>query len=305
MPAQGRAPPVDASAPPALSAATNASRRARRVCPFGSLELVRFGTDATNGHSWVGANAEAVLAQTQAPAKTHPHTQAHVPAHPRRGFRPSAAPRLWPVTNEFHKPTMFSGAKFDSMIGGDDPANISRVAHETAQAILARVRDAPDAAVVERLVAFTDEHGIDAIAELWSSASPRSLPGALWRIYLLRALIRQDPDGSSYLYTRGAELTPTIDPVVAGATTPTGPAEIIRLADEILRGLFAGDFAVALERASAFCRVTATGATHVADDAELTNPDRASALTRQALRLSATAVELTACARSWRSGSLD
>ena len=209
------------------------------------------------------------------------------------------------MTNEFHKPTMFSGAKFDSMIGGDDPANISRVAHETAQAILARVRDAPDAAVVERLVAFTDEHGIDAIAELWSSASPRSLPGALWRIYLLRALIRQDPDGSSYLYTRGVELTPTIDPVVAGATAPTGPTEIIRLADEILRGLFAGDFAVALERASAFCRVTATGATHVADDAELTNPDRASALTRQALRLSATAVELTACARSWRSGSLD
>ena len=209
------------------------------------------------------------------------------------------------MTNEFHKPTLFSGAKFDSMIGGDDPATISRIAHETAGALLARVRDAPDAAIVDRLVAFTDEHGIDAIAELWSRASPRSLPGALWRIYLLRALIHQDPDGSSYLYTRGAEITATIDHVVAGAPIPTGPAEITRLADEILRGLFAGDFAVALERASAFCRVTATGSTHVADDAELTDPDRASDLTRKALRLSATALELTACARAWRSGSLE
>ena len=209
------------------------------------------------------------------------------------------------MSDEFHKPTQFSGSKFESMEGGEDPAQISRVAHETAQALLARVRNSEDPDVVERLVAFTDENGIDAIAELWSRSSPRSLPGALWRIYLMRTLIRQDPEGTSYLYQRGTEIAATIDPVVAGATSPTGPADITRLADEILRGLFAGDFAIALERAAAFCRVTSTGAAGIADDAEATNPERATELTRKALRLSRTAVELTECARSWRSGTLD
>ena len=209
------------------------------------------------------------------------------------------------MTEEFHKPTQFSGSKFESMVGGDDPAQISRVAHETAGALLARVRTSADPDVVERLVAFTDDNGIDAIAELWSRASPRSLPGALWRIYLMRALIRQDPHGTSFLYQRGTEIAATIDPVVAGATSPTGPAEITALADEILRGLFQGDFAIALERAAAFCRVTSTGATSVADDAELTNPARATDLTTKALRLSRTAAEFATCARSWRNGTLE
>jgi len=209
------------------------------------------------------------------------------------------------MTDEFHKPTQFSGAKFESMMGGEDPAHISRVAHETAHALLSRVRDDPESGVVDRLVAFTDEHGIDAIAELWSRASPRSLPGALWRIYLMRALIRQDPEGTSYFYQRGVDLAATIDPVVAGATSPTGPAEITALADEILRGIFVGDFAIALDRAAAFCRLTSAGAASVADDADLTDPQRASDLTTKALRLSRTGLEFTSCARSWRTGSLD
>lgn len=209
------------------------------------------------------------------------------------------------MTDEFHKPTQFSGAKFESMLGGEDPATISRVAHETALALLARVRDSADDGVVERLVAFTDDHGIDAVAELWARASPRSLPGALWRIYLIRALIRQDPVGTSFLYQRGTELLSTIDPVVAGATAPTGPDEIIALADEILRGLFQGDFGIALDRAAAFCRISAVGAADVADAAELTDPARGTTLTTRALRLSTTAAELVDCARLWRKGSLE
>ncbi|HEY0259986.1 MAG TPA: DNA-directed RNA polymerase subunit beta [Lacisediminihabitans sp.] len=209
------------------------------------------------------------------------------------------------MTDEFHKPTKFSGAKFESLQGGEDPAQISRVAHETAHALVSRVRESEDAEVVERVVAFTDEHGIDAVAELWSRSSPRSLPGALWRIYLMRAFVRQDAEGTSFLYQRGSEVATTIDPVVAGATAPTGPAEIMILADQILRGLFQGDFAIALDRAAAFCRVTSIGCTSVADDVELTSPDRASELTTRALRLSLTATEFGSCARLWRSGALD
>ncbi|ERK72066.1 hypothetical protein N136_01584, partial [Leifsonia aquatica ATCC 14665] len=163
------------------------------------------------------------------------------------------------MAERHHKPVTFPGGMFEAFLGGEDPAQISRVAHETARALLARVRENPDPDVVDRLVAYTDANGIDALAELWSRSNAKSLPGALWRIYLLRLLIRQDAEGTALLYQRGTEVLTSIDPVVAGAPTPAGPAEITELADRILRGLFEGDFAGALDRASAFCRVTAAG----------------------------------------------
>ena len=209
------------------------------------------------------------------------------------------------MADDFHKPTQYSGDKFDTFIGGEDPAQIMRVAHDTAHALVDRARENSDPAVLQRLVSYTDEHGIDALAELWARSSPRSLPGALWRIYLMRLLIRQDPTGMSFLFQRGSEVLDTIDAVVAGAPLPTGPEEIIVLADQILRGLFTGDFAIALDRAAAFCRVSAAGGTSVADDAELINPSRSTDLTAQAARLAQTAAEFTACARLYRAGQLE
>ncbi|MET1051266.1 MAG: DNA-directed RNA polymerase subunit beta [Mycetocola sp.] len=209
------------------------------------------------------------------------------------------------MADDFHKPTKFPGKIIESFVGGIDPAESSRIAHETAMALLARVRQDPDPDVVDRLIAYTDEHGIDTIAELWSHATPRSLPGALWRIYLLRLMIREDPHESSFLFQRGTEVIGTIDPIVAGASMPTGPDEIIVLADQILRGLFEGDFAVALERAAAFCRVSAAGSASVADDADAVAPARSAELTTRALRLSTLASELGSCAKLWRHESLD
>ncbi|GAA1837966.1 DNA-directed RNA polymerase subunit beta [Agromyces salentinus] len=210
--------------------------------------------------------------------------------------------------DSFHRPTRFAPHKFDSIVGGQDPAQLSRMAHDTASALLARVREDPDPEVVARLVSYTDEHGIDAIAELWSHASAKSLPGALWRVYLLRTLIRQDPQGVSLGYQRGAAVSHTIDQVVAGAPAPAGPDEVRELADRILQGLFTGDFAVALDRAAAFCRVVAAGFVSFADDADAADsvhPERPGDLTRRALRLTQLADELIACARLWRRDSLD
>jgi len=209
------------------------------------------------------------------------------------------------VTDEFHKPTQYSGDKFDTFVGGEDPAVILRAARDTANALVHRDRGEDDDAVVDRLVAYTDQHGVDALAELWARSSPRSLPGALWRIYLMRLLIRQAPEDTSYLFQRGTEVLGTIDTAVAGAPMPTGPEEITALADQILRGLFRGDFATALDRAAAFCRVTSAGATSVADDLDNITPERATELTTRALRLSTTAEELTSAARLYRAGTLE
>ena len=221
-------------------------------------------------------------------------------------YRPyGSSVALTAMADDFHKPTQYSGDKFDEYEGGEDPAQILRVAHDTAHALVDRARETDDPAVIERLVAYTDAHGIDALAELWARSSPRSLPGALWRIYLIRVLIRQDPAGTSLLFQRGLDVLTTIDALVAGAPMPTGPDEITELADQILRGLFRGDFAIALERGASFCRILAAGCTNLADDEEPINPDRATDLTTRADRLALTADEFTSCARLYRSGNLE
>lgn len=207
-------------------------------------------------------------------------------------------------SREFHKPVRRPAELFDRRFAAEDPAEVSRVAHSTAQALLARARTDPDGQIVDRLVAFTAEHGIDDIAELWSRSPARSLPGALWRLYLIQLMIHDDPHTAALLYERGRVEIASVDPVVAGAPTPAGPDELVEVIDSILRGLFQGDFAVALDRAGAFCRVQASGASHLADDYEATEPDRASALTTRALRLADYATDLAACAALWRRESL-
>ena len=227
---------------------------------------------------------------------------ARFPAAARAG--PGNLDRMSDESREFHKPVRRPAELFDRLFAAEDPAEVSRIAHSTAHALLARVRADPDGGVVDRLVAFTDEHGIDDIAELWSRSPAKSLPGALWRLYLLQLAIHDDPRTAALLFERGRTELSSADEVVAGAPTPAGPEELVAVIDMIMRGLFEGDFAVALDRAAAFCRVQASGATHLADDYEATEPERASAFTTRALRLADYAVDLGACAALWRRDAL-
>lgn len=204
----------------------------------------------------------------------------------------------------FHKPVRRPSDAFDRIFSAEDPAEVSRVAHSTAAVLLSRVREEPDASVVDRLVQFTDRHGIHDIAELWSRSPARTLPGTLWRLYLLQLMIHDDPRTAALLYERGRVELATADVVVAGAPVPASPEELVALSDAILRGVFEGDFGVALERAAAFGRVEADGATRCADDYERTEPERASELTARALRLSAFAADLSAAAALWRRDAL-
>lgn len=206
---------------------------------------------------------------------------------------------------QHRRPALFAGHEFNSFAAAQDPASVMRAAHASARALVARARSSDDPEVLERLVSYTDRHGIDALAELWARSAPSTLPGALWRIYLVRVMIRQDPAGVSLLFQRGTEVLSTIDALVAGAPTSAGPVEITELADRILRGVFDGDLPLALDRAAAFCRVAAAGAGSVADDQEGPSPSRATALTTRALRLTTIADELTASARLARVDALD
>ncbi|MGO3250343.1 MAG: DNA-directed RNA polymerase subunit beta [Microbacterium gubbeenense] len=208
------------------------------------------------------------------------------------------------MTSDFSRPVFRPSATFDRLFASEDPAEVSRAAHATATTLLARAREDEDPETIERLIAFTASHGIDDIAQLWSRSPAKSLPGALWRMYLMQLSIHDDPQTAALLYELGRQNLPTTDAVVAGAPTPAGPAELMVLIDTILRGAFTGDFAVALDRTAAFYRVQASGATHLADDYEQTEPHRSTALTTRALRLASYADDLAIAARLWRRDDL-
>jgi len=190
----------------------------------------------------------------------------------------------------------------DTFLGGPDPAQRIEAAHLTASALVSHGRSEGDPELTARLVALADEHGLDEIAELWAARPALTLPGVLWRVYALRAGIQGDPVGMARAFDDGRRRAP-IHEAVAGVADPPGPVEVQDLADAVLAGAFAGDLALALERAAAFCHVVATGWALAADDLAAHDPG-VQRLTNQAAALARTGTELEAAARRWRAGEL-
>jgi hypothetical protein len=190
----------------------------------------------------------------------------------------------------------------DRLPGDLDPTRRAEVAHATAAALVHRGRATQDAGVHLRLVGLVEAEGLDTIAALWSDSPAASLPGALWRLYLLREWVRRDASVVAERYRLGTARAEVHD-VVAGVASPPGPAEVRALADAVLSGVYTADLAGALERAAAFCRVVATGS---AVDADLVDDaDLADRITRGASGLVRTAEDLERAAGLWRTGGLD
>jgi len=203
------------------------------------------------------------------------------------------------------RPAFFAPVSMDSRGGAEslDPARVTEVAHETAAVIVRTGRAAHDPELTSRLVALVDDLGLSTIAELWADRPARTLPGALWRLYALREWVRRDPMGASADYAAGIRFA-DVPHVVAGVAEPPGPAELQELTDAILTGVFEGDLAIALQRASGFCRVVSAGRAQRANDAEGQDPLWGSAQTRRAASMLTTADDLDTCARLWRKGDL-
>ncbi|HEY6794153.1 MAG TPA: hypothetical protein VI248_05680 [Kineosporiaceae bacterium] len=222
------------------------------------------------------------------------------------------------------RPAFVEPGAADLHVGGADPAELVQAAHATAEALVRHGRSGDDS-VTARLVALTDEYGIDEVAMLWASRPPDSLPGALWRLYALRAGIRRQSELMAWAFEAGRHRAP-VHEAVAGVAEPPGPVEVRDLADAVLAGAFIGDLDVALERAAAFCRVVSTGWAVLADCPDAVRApasgtpvvgagsgedaggaaggDAAAALTHRASDLLRTGTQLEAAARRWRAGTL-
>lgn len=189
---------------------------------------------------------------------------------------------------------------FDQLEGALDPALQLQLAHDTATTLVARVRDDGTTEVLQRILDYSRDNGLGEIAELWAAAPAHSLPGALWRLYVIHASIIADPDIAAHAYQCGVDNLNTIDEVVAGARQPTGPDDIRDLADEILGGAFTGELADALDRAAAYCRIEAHGVTSLIAGTEIGS----SAMLERAATLADFSKDLLACAQLSRNQRL-
>jgi hypothetical protein len=211
-----------------------------------------------------------------------------------------------PEAPRHRRPVLVGDTRFDAIIGDSDPAVRSEAADRCATLLVRGPRDPQESAIVDRVVRLADTEGLDEIAELWAGASPDSLAGCLWRLYLIRSWVYADPGAAAREFDRGRRHVP-VSEVVAGVTDPPRPEDVKRLADAVLRGIRVGDFADTLFRASAFARVTAAGrahSDHVSAPVEDGRPASTYASDLSAARLLTMAEQLEAAARLELAGDL-
>lgn len=192
-------------------------------------------------------------------------------------------------------------ASMDNIQSDLDPATRTELTHLTAEILLHRGRESEDPDTVDRLVSLAEEMGLEVMADMWAHAPSVSLPGALWRLYVLREGVRIDPDGYARDYRDGLRRD-EVSEIVAGVADPPGADEVQTTIDEILAGAFRGDFAVALERAAAYMRILALGRS---ERAEPTGADEADRALQSSAALVDTANTLVRCAAAWRSDTLE
>jgi hypothetical protein len=186
-----------------------------------------------------------------------------------------------------------------SAAGGEPHARME-LAHATAAVVVGagRAPEAGDERSADRIVRLADTVGLETLAELWRDASPGTLPGALWTLYLLRTWCLTNGAEVSRLYRAGRGLAP-VDEVVAGVHDDADPQAVAGLADSVLTGVYGGDLAVALERGAAFFRVVAAGREHLAEEG-----DAGAEELLRAARNRTCAESLSRAAQGWRAGTL-
>lgn len=200
--------------------------------------------------------------------------------------------------SRFRRPAPLYASVAATIPGEPDPASSTDLAHDSAQALLDGVFHSSDPAVVERVVALAAEDGLTDLAALWSSAPATTLPGALWRLYVLHTWAQQGGDDVVLRYRAGSRTVPGLR-YLSGFSEPPDVDQVQRTMDDILRGAFTGDLGLALRRAGAVATIVAHGTAQLADE------DRSDERTRQAERLLSTGEELTAAGRHAEAGRLD
>lgn len=201
--------------------------------------------------------------------------------------------------NRPRRPAILDPKDAELLWGDSDPALASEAAHATADAVLYGPRHASaDGDLAARVGAIIDAEGLDEIAALWSRSPASTLPGTLWRLYLVRAWIIRDPDTITERFRAGSAARAQEG---QDAAVPE-PAELREALTQLFTGTGDRELADLLDQSAAFLRTLAASSESgwQTDDEEATRP-----VTGRTNAITATAEELSASAVRARAGTLD
>ena len=89
------------------------------------------------------------------------------------------------------RPAMLDAEQAENIPGAEDGARSSEVAHLVAQTLLGIEKDTDQN--VQHLRELLESGGVDTVSELWSASPANTLPGTLWRLYLVYQWYLRDP----------------------------------------------------------------------------------------------------------------
>ncbi|MBD3689745.1 hypothetical protein [Nanchangia anserum] len=202
----------------------------------------------------------------------------------------------------FRRPAPLDPADAEAIEAGIDVPGDSEVAHASARLLVGH----DDSHDLDALVGIIRSGGVDTVCELWSSSPATTLPGILWRLYLIHQWGVRDPDQLAKRYREGIA-APVIPGVAEGVQV--GLDETLHAIGALMRGEWAAPDAPPLwsllARSGVLLRILAAGVTF--GDAWITDDTDALAdyVTTRARALTRTAEELHEAARRARAGRLD
>lgn len=218
------------------------------------------------------------------------------------------------MARQFHRPARLDPEAAEQIEGSADTAIASELAHRAAQALIGGFPTDSEEGPITRagVTAAVASQGIDDVAELWADSPAATLPGTLWRLFLVREWIRRDPQLVASRYATTIDLTTDeaatarFEAALSEAAPAPAPAEMRAHLDRLLAGQLEGSvtaLAPLLRMASGFLRALAIGSNPIwiEDDAD----ELADRVTRRDSALLATSQELAEAARRAAAGLLD
>ena len=224
------------------------------------------------------------------------------------------------MTRQFHRPARLDPEVAEAIEGGEDPAVASELAHRTAQALVGGFPEPagapgpePEPITRQGVVAVVAAHGVDAVAELWADSPATTLPGALWRLFLVREWLRRDPALIARRYAvvvdltgAGPEALARLEAALVEARPAPSPEQLRAALDRVLdgeAGSGAPGLAPLLAATADFLRALTAGSDPVWIEED--TDELAHRVTRRPQALPATADELDEAARRAAALALD
>lgn len=205
---------------------------------------------------------------------------------------------------KFRRPAMLDQAEAEQIVGDEDPAAEAEIAHTTAWALMGVPNADFDEEAVKQLRESVRREGVDIVAAAWARSPDFTLPGALWRIYLLWQWHQMNPEVLQARYDEGIEELQREGAQKSEMPPPLG--EVIRGVEGVLAGYATEeDLAPVLSAAASVMRTMALGVRFGPDWITEDGHRLAHTVTRRPEALLKTAAELEESAKQAAMDNLD